>query len=187
MIGSLIGQVKACGLDWVLVQTTGGVGYKISVTHDTISRAVIDQPLELVTHLVVREDQLTLYGFPDLSQLNFFVQLIGVSGVGPRMALAILNAGQVKELSAAIAGSDVAIFTTIAGIGKKTAERIIVELKNKMATGELSGLDSAQDLMTALTSLGYNTYEIRQVLPHIPATAQSAEERIKHALKLLGK
>ena len=130
---------------------------------------------------------MSLYGFLTDAEVNFFAQLIGVSGVGPRMALGVLNAGKVEEIRSAIGGGNVAIFTTISGIGKKTAERIIVELKGKLELGDLKLAGAAHDLLTALTSLGYNAYEVKQILPDIPRELAGTEARIKYALKLLGK
>ncbi|MEZ4210500.1 MAG: Holliday junction branch migration protein RuvA [Patescibacteria group bacterium] len=110
------------------------------------------------------EDQLSLYGFSNQDELRFFQKLISISGVGPRMALSILNAGPVQQLQKAIAGGDLAILTTISGVGKKTAERILVELKNQIDVS-LDGDSSSdsEDLLAALTQLGYNAYEVRRI------------------------
>ncbi len=186
MIGSVVGKVRDKGLDWLLIHTPGGVGYKVFTTHSVLEKHQPDADVELLTYLVVREDQMALYGFKTNAELNFFTQLIGISGVGPRSALGILNAGNVGELKSAIGRSDVAIFTTISGIGQKTAERIIVELKNKVDFGDILGGET-QDLVAALTALGYNAYEVRKILPRIPKELKDAQERIKHALQLLGK
>lgn len=184
MIGSIIGKIQDKGADWLLIRTASGVGYKVFTTHDILTQTKDD--IELLTYLVVREDQLTLYGFKTQAELNFFAQLVSISGVGPRSALGVLNAGNVDELRTAISKSDVAIFTTISGIGQKTAERIIVELRNKIEVGEeISG--DAQDLVTALSRLGYNAYEVRKILPQIPSDLKDTEARIKYALQLLGK
>lgn len=187
MIGHITGQVADVGLNWLRVATSGGVGYKVFATHTTVSQYPVNATVTLLTHLVVREDQMSLYGFLTAAELDFFTQLIGVSGVGPRMALGVLNAGKVEELRSAIGGGNVAIFTTISGIGKKTAERIIVELKGKLELGDLKLAGAAHDLLTALTSLGYNAYEVKQILPDIPRELADTEARIKYALKLLGK
>ena len=187
MIGSIQGTVKSAGIDWLLVQTEGGVGYKSSTTHAVIASYPVGSTIELLTYLVVREDQLSLYGFMSEAEQTFFTQLVGVSGVGPRSALGVLNAGKVSELQSAIGGGDVAIFTTISGIGKKTAERIIVELKNKVEISNSKLGDQAHDLLTALVSLGYNAYEVKRVLPDIPRELAATEDRIKYALKPLGK
>lgn len=186
MIGSIVGKVKDKGPDWVLIHTPSGVGYKVFTTHAVLEKHQPGTEVELLTHLVVREDQMTLYGFTTSAELNFFIQLIGISGVGPRSALGILNSGNVEELRSAIGRSDVAIFTTISGIGQKTAERIIVELRGKMAFGEDSSSET-QDLVAVLTGLGYNAYEVRKILPRIPKDLKDTQARIRHALQLLGK
>ncbi len=187
MIGSITGTVTAKGLDWVLLQTTGGVGYKISATHQIVSAAEIGQPLELLTHLVVREDQMSLYGFTGSSELNFFSQLVTISGVGPRLALSILNAGSVNDLKTAIVSNNLAVLTMISGIGKKTAERIMVELKNRLDFIGTAYSPDTEDLLSALTGLGYNSYEVRQILTSLPKDLSTTEEKLKYALQHLGK
>lgn len=187
MIGYLNGKVHSAGLNWIMIETSGGVGYKVYATSEIISKFSVDSKIALTTHLVVREDQLTLYGFLTEAELNFFVQLVSVSGVGPKSALGVLNAGQVTELKSAIGSSDVAIFTTISGIGKKTAERIIVELKSKIDVSDVNIAPGTKDLLTALAGLGYNAHEVKKILPDIPKNVENVEDRIRHALKLLGK
>jgi Holliday junction DNA helicase RuvA len=188
MIGSIDGTIGSAGIDWLVVQTTGGVGYLVATTAEVATAHPVGSSIHLLTHLVVREDQLSLYGFLHDKELRFFQQLISVSGVGPKMALAVLNAGHVDSLQTAISQNDTAILTTISGVGRKTAERIVVELKNKM--GELAGTGSnsdSEDLLVALTQLGYNAYEVRRIAMEIPASLTSTEDRLKHALKLLAK
>lgn len=187
MIGGVQGQVAGKGLDWVLLQTTGGVSYRIAVTHAISASAELNQPLQLLTHLVVREDQLSLYGFTNESELNFFNQLITISGVGPRLALTILNAGSVDDLKTAIASNNLAVLTMISGIGKKTAERILVELKNRLDVIANVSASDAEDLVSALTGLGYNTYEVRKVLTQLPTDLADTEAKLKYALQQLGK
>ncbi|RLC37668.1 Holliday junction branch migration protein RuvA [candidate division Kazan bacterium] len=187
MIGYLTGKVQTQGLNWIILETSGGVGYKVFVTSEIIAGFKTGSKISLLTHLVVREDQLTLYGFLTEAELNFFAQLISVSGVGPKSALGVLNAGKVSELRSAINKSNVAIFTTISGIGKKTAERIIVELKNRLEAADGAVPIGTQDLLTALAGLGYNAYEVKKILPDIPKDLDAIEDRLRYALKLLGK
>lgn len=187
MIGSVTGTVSAKGLDWVLIQTPGGVGYKIAVTHDIITKAAVGQPLELLTHLVVREDQLSLYGFATDAELGFFTQLITISGVGPRLALSVLNAGSVHDLKTAIVSNNLAVLTMISGIGKKTAERIMVELKNRLDVIGTTYSPDTEDLLSALTGLGYNAYEVRKVVAELPKDLTGTEAKLKYALQHLGK
>jgi len=186
MIGSLTGKVAAVGSDWTLVETASGVGYKVFTTTEVISGYEPNADIKLLTHLVVREDQMTLYGFLTAAELGFFGQLIGISGVGPRLALSILNAGKVADIKSAVVSNNLAILTTISGIGAKTAERIMIELRGKVdATADLA--DDTQDVLVALSNLGYNSYEVRKVLPQLPKNLGSVEDKIKHALQLLGK
>jgi Holliday junction DNA helicase RuvA len=187
MIGTIRGKVGAHGTDWLNVETAGGVGYRINATNDTITSFPPGSEVSLLTNLIVREDQLTLYGFQIEAELNFFTQLIAVSGVGPRMALAILNAGKVGDIKAAVASNNLAILTTISGIGAKTAERIMVELRGKVGPSDDSLPSDAEDLLVALTSFGYNSYEVRRILPSIPNNLATTEEKVKHALQLLSR
>ena len=187
MIGSITGTIAVKGPDWLLLQTTGGVGYKVFATHAVISTAVIGGRLELLTHLVVREDQLSLYGFATMAELNFFSQLITISGVGPRLALSILNAGSVDDLKTAIVSDNLAVLTMISGIGKKTAERIMVELRNRLDVIGTSYSPDTEDLLSALIGLGYNAYEVRQILTSLPKDLATTEAKLKYALQHLGK
>lgn len=188
MIGSITGKVSNGGADWTIIQTEGGVGYLVAATTTTVAKYPVGSPVTLFTHLVVREDQLSLYGFETSGELQFFQQLLSVSGVGPRVALAILNSGKLENLQTAISKNDVAILTTISGVGRKTAERIMIELKNKIgAIGNGEEAVGTEELLAALTQLGYNAYEVRRVVVDIPVELVTTEDRIKYALKLLAK
>jgi Holliday junction DNA helicase RuvA len=187
MIGFITGQVADKGADWLVIQTQGGIGYKVYATQDLLTKAITGKEISIHTHLIVREDVLALYGFEDIQAVEFFKALIGISGVGPKSALGILNAGKVDDLKSAINESNAVLFTTISGIGRKTAERIIIDLKNKLSTLSGEATKDTEELLTALSALGYNTYEVSQVLQSIPKDLVGTEARIKHALKLLGK
>ncbi len=187
MIGSITGKVASAGIDWVLVATPSGVGYRVSTTTDMVGKFPVGTDIHLSTYLVVREDQLALYGFETEGEINFFQQLLGISGVGPRVALAILNSARVDDLKTAIASNDVAIFTTISGIGLKTAQRIMIELKNKIDAIDIGTSSHTEDLLAALTQLGYNAYEVRKIVTQIPRDLTSTEDQIKYALQLLSK
>lgn len=185
MIASVAGRIISKGLDHLVVEA-GGIGYLIFTTTDVLANFSVDDEIKLLTHLVVREDAQALYGFSKSAELRLFSMLISVSGVGPRIALAVLSSGRVEELRSAIGRGDSAIFTAISGIGKKTAERIILELKSKI-TDLVDSKDgsSSADIINALANLGYNMYEIREVLGKLPLN-MPIEERLKEALKLLG-
>ena len=185
MIASVSGNIIHKGIDHLVVEA-GGLGYKVFVTSDVVIKTLLEGSIKLFTQLVVREDSQTLYGFLTLAELDLFNLLIGVSGVGPKIAMAVLSAGKIKELRSAIGCGDSAIFMAVSGIGRKTAERIILELKTKVGeigVSEMAG--SSEEVITALAGLGYNMYEIREVIRKISPDAP-LEVKVKEALKLLG-
>jgi len=184
MIASVSGRIISHGLDHLVVEA-GGVGYLVFTTTDVLTKFALGDEVKLLTHMVVREDVQALYGFLRPAELQLFSMLLSVAGVGPRIALAILSSGKVEELRFAIGRGDSAIFTAISGIGKKTAERIILELKGKLADLVESGVSSSADIINALSNLGYNMYEIREILGKLSPNAP-VEDKLKEALKLLG-
>lgn len=190
MIGFIKGTVRDISSRSVIIETTG-VGYEIYATTDTLTKARLDAPLALFTHLAVRDDALELYGFESRKELSFFQILITVSGVGPRSAVAIVNLGSIDAIKKAIGSGDVSYLTRVSGIGKKTAERIVVELRDKLASlghsaaaGELS---HEADALEALIGLGYSREEARDALKRIPETITDTNEKIKAVLKMMGK
>jgi Holliday junction DNA helicase RuvA len=189
MIGSLQGAVASLFRETVILDV-GGVGYRVHVKAAVLARAKPGDALRLFTHLSVREDALELFGFETSEELSFFVLLIGVSGIGPKSAIAIMNLAEVSELSGAIAKNDVSYLTRVSGIGKKTAEKIVLELRDKVGGGE--GADGAgytradADVLDALTTLGYSVREAREALKRIPADVTDEGSRLREALRLLG-
>ena len=170
-----------------LVVDVDGVGYLIAATSSAVRQAEGANEVSLHTYLHVREDVLQLYGFADASERELFVQLLSVNGVGPKVALSIVSGSPAAELRRAIALEDTARFQAIPGIGKKTAERIVLELKEKLAAGApepAAGATSAPHLVArdALVELGWSVVEAEQVLaqtdPDLPP-----EERVRQALK----
>lgn len=188
MIASLRGKIIAKGIQHLVIET-GGLGYAVFVTAPVAISVAVGEELQLHTYLQVREDALVLFGFADRKELEFFEMLITVSGVGPRVALSILSAGNAEMVKQAIAAEDVAVFTKVGGVGRKTAEKIIVELKDKVgALGyarESSG-GSSEDLIRALEQLGYSQKEIKDVLPKLDRAA-TPEDQLRAALKELSK
>jgi Holliday junction DNA helicase RuvA len=184
MIASVSGRIISRGLDHLVVEA-GGIGYLVFTTTDVLTKFAPGDEVKLLTHMVVREDVQALYGFLQPAERQLFSMLLSVAGVGPRIALAVLSSGKVEELRSAIGRGDSAIFTAISGIGKKTAERIILELKGKLADLVEGGTNSSADIINALSNLGYNMYEIREILGKLSPNA-SVEDRLKEALKLLG-
>lgn len=176
-----------------LVVDVHGVGYLVFVTTDAIAR-VESQNMETVTlwtYLAVRENAMELFGFFSQEELDFFQMLIDISGIGPRGALGIMGMGTVESLKNAIASGDTGYLTKVSGIGRKTAEKIVLELRDKLTLrghGSESGTVRAEsDVMQALIALGYREHDIRDVLKDISSDITDTSARIKEALKLLGK
>ena len=188
MIGYLEGTVIDAK-DRQLTILVGGVGYLVNVTSDTSTvLRTSREPVQLFTHLAVREDAMDLYGFVSKDELEAFHLLIGVSGIGARSALAILSIAPVETLRLAIANEDVSYLTKVSGIGKKTAEKIVFELKDKV-TAVASGvsLKEEAEAIEALRALGYSTAEARLALKESPGEALGTSERVRRALSYLGK
>lgn len=185
MIGYIKGKIIGKNEQSLLLENNG-IGYRVFTTPQILAKE-IGSEIELHTHLQVREDALNLFGFANASELNFFELLTTVSGVGPKVALSVLSAGDLELIKGAIVSQDAAVFTKVSGVGKKTAERIIVELKEKIS-GNVSvlGLGKSDDLLGALEQLGYSLREIKEVLNKIDHTL-TTEEKLKQALKLLSK
>lgn len=176
-----------------IVLDVGGVGYKIRVTLDTL-RAIREKTGEkasLWIHTVVREDALDLYGFQNEKELEFFELLISVSGIGPRSGLGILNIASVANLKEAIIGGNATALTKVSGIGAKSAQKIILELRDKIGGigSEISAgaLHEDHDVIAGLVALGYAERDARESLKNIPADIKGPSARIKQALKQLGK
>jgi len=189
MIASLHGTLESLGGDWAVINVNG-IGFQVYMPTSTLSSlGTIGKEVHLQTYLVMREDSVTLYGFNTAEELELFQILIGVSGLGPRLALAILSAMSVEQASMAIATGSTDLLTLIPGIGKKMAERLIVELKDKIGAGLIStsATQLAQgntDVIAALTSLGYSVYEASRAVASLPpSTDLSLEEKVRLALQ----
>ena len=187
MIGRLTGKLVAKHPPQLLVDV-GGVGYELDVSMSSFyALPATGETVTLFTHLVVREDAHTLYGFISLEERSTFRQLIRISGVGARTALSVLSGLSVTELSQAVALQDAARLTKVPGIGKKTAERLLLELKGKLGVlGATPGSERASDVLNALLALGYSEKEAlaatRDITPGTPVA-----EGIRAALKSLAK
>ncbi len=176
--------------DPFLIIDVNGVGYKVYATSDSLSEATVGSPLKIFIYTHVREDILDLYGFSKYSDLKLFESLINVSGVGPKTAIGIFSVGTSDQIKQAIFEGNVSFFTSVPRLGSKNAQKIIIELKNKIG-GE--GLDLADvsasnrsEVSSALKTFGFTTGEINDALRNIDGAAK-AEEQIKLALKYLGK
>lgn len=186
MIARLRGRPAGCGAEGLILDV-GGVGYLVLATPRALAKVTGDE-LTVETYLHVREDALALYGFADAEERELFIQLLSVSGIGPKVALAIVSGSTPSELKRAIAREDTARFQAIPGIGKKTAQRIMLELKEKLTGNELlpvgeSGSGDAHLIAReALVELGYTLVEAEQALARIDPELPP-EERVRLALR----
>ena len=192
MIASLQGAVESLGSDWAIVNV-GGVGFRVYMPTSVLSTlGAVGESVKLHTHLHVKEDDVSLYGFSSANELQLFETLIGVSGLGPRLALAMLSTMSVEQLTMAIATGSNDLLTTVPGIGKKMAQRLVLELKDKIGAG-LIAIPAAQiaeehaEVMAALTSLGYSVTEASQAVATLPRDSKlTLEEQVKLALQYFG-
>lgn len=195
MIAGLRGIIEAKTIDSILVDCNGVI-YRVGTSATTLGETgSVGDPVFLHTHLFVREDQLSLYGFATTDELRLFEVLISVTGVGPRLACAILSRFPVEHLHQAIVSENASLLATVPGIGKKTAARLILELKGKVPhlevteSGAAAEVPAAHDdeVIEALRSLGYTPGEIQTALIRLgPGGELSTEERLLAALRILG-
>jgi Holliday junction DNA helicase RuvA len=189
MIAKIRGKIEYLKDNYAVVDVNG-VGYKIYLTAYTFGKLVGKLEADLFIHTHVREDALDLYGFLTMEELEMFELLISISGVGPKSGLGILTVATPKTIKTAILNEDSSILTKVSGVGKKTAGRVILELKNKVAdmpVGEKEGAVSDMDAIEALVSMGYSVTEARDSLKSIPADLKDIGQRVGLALKNLGK
>ncbi len=191
MISYIEGSVIHIAPKYIVV-LTNNIGYKVFVTTATKLKHPKDAPISLFTHLAVKDDALDLYGFPTLNELEYFELLITLPGIGPKSALGILEVASPEIIKTAIISEDPEHLTKISGIGRKNAEKIVSGLSGKIsaieseiaqARKESKGLDA----IDALISLGYTQKDARDALKNMPKDIERTEEKIKYALKFLGK
>ncbi len=192
MISSLRGRVESFSNSSAVINV-GGIGFQVFLPTPTLSAlATIGKEVQLYTYLQVREDNMTLYGFASPEELALFQTLLDVSGIGPKLALSMLSAMSVEQLTMAIATGSTDLLTTIPGIGKKLASRVVLELKEKVGAAWVAapatGLAQENaDVLSALTSLGYSAAEATKAVATLPADPKlSLEEKVKVALGYLG-
>ncbi len=188
MISYLKGKVIHKDIKYIVLNASG-VGYKINLTIEDASKISSEgKEVELWTHLAIRENAHDLYGFTNKKTLDFFELLITISGIGPKSALAILNLADPSVIKKAVISGDSSYLTKVSGIGRKTAQKIIVDLKEKLGSGEEAyAIQEDIDVVEALKSLGYSQLESREVLNKLPKNLSGTAEKVKSALKLLGK
>lgn len=190
MIAGLRGQIGRIEPAAVIVDLHGFMLRVQSSTRVLANLGAPGDPIELVTHLAVREDALTLYGFPTQAELDLFELLLTVSGVGPKVALALLSFGEPSALYEAIANEDTALLSKVPGIGKKTAEQIVFHLRRKLPdfvpTGASPADDADREAVAALEALGYTLPEARSALASVEQRGgMTIEERVFNALQRL--
>ena len=188
MIAFLRGTILSRFPDSIILDVNG-VGYRLRVPSSTLG--LVGDPgtsAELYTHLHVREDDLSLFGFATSDELDLFELLLSVSGIGPKVALGILSSASPNEIRSAIAQGNLDILSGIRGIGKKTAQRLVLELKGKVELGEeiteLSALD--QEVAATLINLGYSAAEAQRAARAVAPLGKTLEERLRAALQYLG-
>ena len=190
MIGRLTGTLASAAPDGTVLIDVGGVGYVVRTP--LFALAELTQSIGAVSlciHTAVREDAIDLYGFPTDADLGFFKQLMSVSGIGPKTALAIMSVADTHSLRRAIAQGDSTTLVKVFGIGKKSAERLVVELRDKIkldAPTHEAPHEEDSDVIEALIALGYSAPEARSTLKHIAPGASGTKERLAAALKHLG-
>lgn len=197
MIGSIRGKVAYLGNEYCLLETDGGVGYRVFMPAAHLGELVLGKDAKVHTYMAVREDAILLFGFLTQEYYKLFLLLLSVSGVGPKVALGILSAVKPDAFYLAVQSRDLKVLTKLPGIGKKTAERLLLELKDKVGGigGDTNGdfveaaisvsNTAASEAIEALSALGYSNSEIMPALKQIPNYSElSSEEIIKQALKL---
>lgn len=189
MIAQLEGKIAGIKGNSIILMV-GGVGYLVALSAYTLGKLAGKDQVLLHIHTHVREDQFALFGFLSEEERTMFELLISISGIGPKVALSILSIADPRTICTAIVNKDPSILTRVSGVGKKTAERVIIELENKV---DSIGIDdqatalAGQDAIEALVSLGYSVTEAREALKLVPADITDVSTRIRQALKNLGK
>jgi Holliday junction DNA helicase RuvA len=192
MIAGLRGKLESLGTDWAVIDI-GGVAFQVHMPTSTLSSlGNIGEEVHIHTHFHLREDNATLYGFASTDELGLFQTLIGVSGLGPKLALAMLSAMSVEKLAMAIATGSTDLLSVVPGIGKKMANRIVLELKDKIGAGWITTpttqiAEDSVDVVAALTALGYSVSEANRAVATLPPSSDlSVEERVRLALQYFG-
>lgn len=191
MISYLTGTIFTKGINYLILQTSGGVGYKVYVPTDLITSSIIDKPASLFIHTHVKEDAIDLYGFPHQEDISMFELFLGVSGIGPKTALNIFSNGKIGKIKEAIVKGDVEFFTSVPRLGRKNAQKIIIELRSKL--GSLGEFDLAaesgetKEIIEALKAFGFSVSEAHDALKFIKDVEGDTSVKIKSALKYLGK
>ncbi|MBI5728929.1 MAG: Holliday junction branch migration protein RuvA [Candidatus Magasanikbacteria bacterium] len=190
MISLIHGKIISHHGEEVTILTSGGVGYHVKASPTALAECRVGSDIQLDTYLVVREDALELFGFANIAEKELFKNFLTVSGVGPKTALHLLALGSVEETTLAIGRGDVEYLTKVSGIGKKTAERIVVDLKSKVAKGlKDSGVnipavnDAVSDVIDGLVTLGYSVLQARDAVKNLDPKGKTSEQLLREALR----
>ena len=191
MIAALNGTIVLIDIPHIIVDV-GGVGYRVLVPNHLLSAVITGQKIQLFIYTHVREDLLELYGFLHLPDLKLFEKLLSVSGIGPKTAIGIFTLGSARDIMQAIVSSNVDFFVGVTRLGRKNAQKIIIELKGKLGSStDLDLSDSSfeknNEIITALQHFGFTTREAQEAVQKTKKEGQTVEEKIKLALKYLGK
>lgn len=192
MISYLKGKILNRGANFIILRV-GDVGYKIFVNAGMLADFNVGAEAEIYTHQHVREDALDLYGFKSMEELEMFEMLLSISGIGPKSALGVLSVGSVEDIKESISSGDPHLLTKVSGIGRKTAERVVLELREKVgqiADGRrqtANGRNFSGDEIDALMALGYSMQQAREALRSVDKNVKDSGERIREALKRLSK
>ncbi|MDO8668352.1 MAG: Holliday junction branch migration protein RuvA [bacterium] len=192
MISYLKGKIKNKGNGFVILEINN-IGYKVFVASLLYADLTVGQDFEFYIHQHVREDALNLYGFKQIEELELFELLIGISGIGPKSALGIMSIATASDIKESIVRGDPALLTKVSGIGRKTADRVVLELREKISKLSFkdnklsqSGLGSSDEI-DALMALGYSLSQAREALNGVDGKIKDSGERIRQALKKMGK
>jgi Holliday junction DNA helicase RuvA len=192
MISFVTGKIIELNKDSLIVLTASGVGYELNMPPAKVLKYKLGQEMPFFTYLKISENDMSLYGFESTADKAFFTMLLSVSGVGPKSAMNILGLGSAEEIKSAIARKDVKYLTAVQGMGKKTAERLVVELKSKVKDFDVSG-ESANDsqiladVIDGLGAMGYSREEVKYVIKNINTEKKTTEELLKIVLQKLSK
>ena len=192
MISYLKGKIKHKAANFVVLEVNN-IGYQVFISPILYAELAVGAEAEFYTHQYVREDALNLYGFKNFEELELFEMLLGISGIGPKSALGVMSISGAADIKESIVRGDAALLTKVSGIGRKTAERVVLELREKIGKlsvgdGKFSGSQlGSSDEIDALMALGYSLTQAREALNGVDAKIKEPGERIRQALKRLGK
>lgn len=186
MIAYLSGKLQVVRPNWLIIDVEG-VGYKVFIGGSLASKLHQNENAELYIYSHVREDQFSLYGFNTVDELEFFEQLLSVSGIGPKAALNILDSAPIDKIKTSIIRQDPTLVSSVSGIGKKTAEKLVIELKNKLGgtAGYFETGGKAEDVYGALLQLGFKAHEAQKAIAALPDDCLGTEDRLKFCLNNL--